>query len=183
MPPPRIRRTEDLRLGRTSTPGARYFVTWCTHARRPSLTCQRVLPKVKEAIVDLHGSDIELLAATIMPDHIHLLFRLGSRLTLSQVAGKAKAAIHRRDSNLAWQENYFDRQLRENETADGFAFYVFMNPYCASLIDLNSTWAGWISSPTVRWKFEDSLRLGNLPQPEWLEQAAGFGRDLPDGAE
>ena len=39
--------------------------------------------------------DIRWLCFTIMPDHVHLLFELGERLTVSQIVGKFKALSQR----------------------------------------------------------------------------------------
>jgi hypothetical protein len=124
-----------------------------------------------------------LLAATIMPDHVHLLISLGSRLTVSQVVAKLKAAVTRAHSSVQWQFNFFEHCLRHDAVAEDFAFYIFMNPYIAALCSLDEAWPGWMPSHQVRWTFEDKLREGGLPQKEWLLDAERFAQTLPAGAD
>ena len=40
------------------------------------------------------AEDFSLLAATVMPEHVHLLFTLGRRISLSQVHAKYTHAHH-----------------------------------------------------------------------------------------
>ena len=182
--PFKSRHTDDLLKGRTSIPGAVYFLTWVTHRRSPFFAdnLNRNLTRKHLAAIDESG-DGSIMSGNVMPDHIHLLLELGSRLPLSAVVAKTKAAITRACRDVKWQLNYFDHQLRATEHAEDYAFYIFMNPYCAEICPLNQTWAGWVPSRTVRWRFEEKLRSGSLPQPEWLEQASRFGANLPDGAD
>ena len=86
------RETARLRFGRTTPEGAFYFVTACIKNRAAILTEADNGIKTREALLALHStSDINLSAATIMPDHVHLLFALGARLEVGQVIGKFKA--------------------------------------------------------------------------------------------
>lgn len=49
-----------------------------------------------------------------MPDHMHLLFRLGEKLTFSRVIGRFKAKTMRPvlECGLMWQQNVFEHRLR-----------------------------------------------------------------------
>ena len=180
----RSRATPQLLPGRISTAGARYFLTWCTHDRKPILTSPTVIDTLRNAIVELDESrDGELLAATIMPDHVHLLLTLGERLTVSRVVAKLKAAVSRTHSSVRWQLNFFEHRLRQASEAEGFAFYTFMNPYTAGLCRLDQVWPGWMPSPRTRWLFEEKQREGRLPQLEWLHEAERFAHTLPIGAD
>jgi len=125
----------------------------------------------------------QLLAATIMPDHVHVLLKLGTQLSLSQLIAKTKATVSRQHANLKWQLNFFDYRLRETDPAESFALYIFMNPYRAGLCDLNEAWPGWVSKEAIRWCFEGKLREGRFPQPVWLQEAERFARTLPSGAD
>jgi len=178
------RRTEALRKGRISSPGAIYFLTWCTANRVHSLAGISPQTTTRQAIANLELSENGLgLAASIMPDHVHLLLKLGSPLTVSQVIGKLKSAITRVHGEIKWQENFFEHQLRPDDPIENYAFYIFMNPYCAGICDLERIWPGWISSGEMHWGFEVKLRVGGLSQPGWLEQAGKFGATLPRGAD
>jgi REP element-mobilizing transposase RayT len=182
--PLKSRRTEALRKGRLSFPGTLYFLTWCTANRIPSLAENVVRKTAIHAInaLDVAGNAL-VLVASIMPDHIHLLIELGTPLSVSQVVGKSKSAIARAHGEIRWRENFFEHRLRSAESAEDFAFYIFMNPYRAGLCPLDQKWAGWMSSGEVRWAFEDKLRPEGLPQPEWIEQANLFAQTLPPGAD
>lgn len=178
------RATATLLPGRISVAGACYFLTWCTHNRLRTLTAPAVLATVHTAIIGLEKTgDGVPLAATVMPDHVHLLFTLGDRLTVSQVGAKIKAAVTREHPSLQWQLNFFEHRLREPAAGEDFAFYIFMNPFTAKLCRLDETWPGWITSSGIRWSFEDKLREGRFPHAEWLSQAERFARTLPAGAD
>jgi putative transposase len=179
------RATPKLLPGRISVPGACYFLTWCTRNRAGTLTTPAVRATICTTIASLDESgDGMLLAATIMPDHVHLLLTLGARLTVSQVVAKTKAVVTRAHPSVQWQLNFFEHRLRDLPTAaESFAFYLFMNPYPANLCRLDETWPGWMPSRQIRWSFEDKLREGQFPHVEWLSEAARFARTLPAGAD
>ena len=134
------RTTAKLLSGRDSVPGACYFLTWCTHNRLPGLTAPAVQATLRLAIANSGKSgDATLFAATIMPEHVHLLISLGKRLTVSQVVAKIKATVTRQHPTVHWQLNFFEHRLRDHSVAEDFALYIFMNPYVANLISLDET--------------------------------------------
>ena len=182
--PYKSRYSEQLLKGRVSNGGAIYFLTWCTANRVPLLALESNREVAHHSLLALEADgDGTVFAATIMPDHIHLLVELGSRLTVSQLVAKTKAGITRTGSAVKWQLNFFEHRLRAHESAEDYAFYIFMNPYCADLCSLEQAWWGWIVSRQVRWQFEEKLRAGGLPEPEWLGQAGNFAATLPAGAD
>ena len=124
-----------------------------------------------------------LLAATVMPAHVHLLLTLGARLTVSQIVAKLKAAVSRKHAYVQWQLNFFEHRLRDAASAEDFAFYIFMNPYVAEMCRLNETWTEWLPATQLRWSFEDKLREGRFPHAEWLPKATRFAQTLPAGAD
>src|SRR4051812_47451739 len=103
------RKTQDLLRGRLSRPGAQYFLTWVTDQRRPVFAdlLTRAVAREHMAAID-QSADGSILAATVMPDHLHLLLELGSRLSLSEVVAKTKAGITRACRGVKWQLNFFD---------------------------------------------------------------------------
>jgi REP element-mobilizing transposase RayT len=182
--PFKSRHTEDLLKGRVSVPGALYFLTWVTDRRTPLFAedSNRAIARLNVAAID-EFADGTIMAGTVMPDHIHLLLELGPRLTVSQLVAKTKAAITRNRPGMKWQLNFFEHRLRTGESSEAYAFYIFMNPYVAALCPLDRTWVGWVPSVKVRWEFEEKLRDGGLPQPEWVEEARRFSNTLPPGAD
>jgi len=125
-----------------------------------------------------------VLAATIMPDHVHALCELGHRLTLSQLTSKLKNAVRSSTgSSVSWQENFFDHRVRARPESERFAFYIFMNPYSERLIPLVQTWPGWFCPDPARWEFLSKLNPDGTPPPEWLAEARRFTSTLPAGAD
>lgn len=116
------------------------------------------------------AGDWQLLAATVMPDHVHVLFTLGERLSLDRVIAKLKARGRSADAVWRWQANVFEHRLRADEDAEDYAFYIFMNPYRAGLVEAGGPWPGWVRSAEWRWRFEDGLNSEGVPPAEWLDQ-------------
>ncbi len=84
-----VRKTPNLAKGRLSFPCARYFVTCRAAETGAALHLPPVADGVLSALDALQqDGDLRRLCSTIMPDHVHLLFELGERLTVSQVMGK-----------------------------------------------------------------------------------------------
>ena len=164
-----VRRTERLRVGRVSMPQARYFLTLCAQGRAPVLASPPAASAIAATLRRMHGADFDLLAATLMPDHAHLLFALGTRLTLSQAMGKFKtlARNHGR-ANWRWQDNGFEHRLRADESAEDYAFYTFMNPYRARLLPITQAWPGWICPDATRFRFLTHLGPDGTPPAPWL---------------
>ena len=176
------RNTRDLRRGRMSIAGARYFVTFCTAGRAPFPAGDEAVERVHRAFDEVTAArDAEILAGTVMPDHVHILFRLGERLSLDRVVAKLKARARAPGARVVWQANYFEHRLREPEDVEVYAWYVFMNPYVAALCSLDDRWPGWWRSDVVGWRFLDLARPGPLPQPEWLGQVKERTRGLVVG--
>lgn len=67
--------TDQLRRGRVSIPGARYFITVCSAQRKTGLEDETTTRALIEGLRELHRSaNISLHCATVMPDHVHTLF-------------------------------------------------------------------------------------------------------------
>ena len=162
---------DRLRRGRVSIPHARYFITMVTQNRRHGLTENTVSDALVDAWrVSQADGDIDLLCATIMPNHCHLLYRLGARLRLDRVQAKLKSITSESlDAyGLEWQPNFFDHRLRENVEAEQFARYIYLNPYAKGLLSLNGIWPHWILSRKYCPEFIEHLACGVAPPKEWL---------------
>ncbi|MEZ5277844.1 MAG: transposase [Opitutaceae bacterium] len=172
--PESARKTQTLRDGRISIPGAWYFLTACTHQRQPlfSNSAMRILTNrhIREAHL---AGDCFGFASCIMPDHWHLLIHLGQRLSLSRLMAKLKANVTRsiRSSGPVWQDNFFEHRIREIESLEAFAFYAFLNPYVSELISVQERWDGWDSANLPRFRFLDAMKADGLPEPGWIARA------------
>ncbi len=189
VPDPKpVRRTADLRRHRVSFPCARYFITVC--ADRPEN--RLVSPNISSSIASVldraeADGDWEIMARTIMPDHIHLLVTLGDRLEVHRVVAKLKSltATTFRGERASWQENFHEHRLRPDEVPGPYARYIFLNPYRAGLIGRSTEWPLWRRSAKHDFDFMHMLEDGKYPPPEWLTcnldalnvSAANIGRD------
>ena len=165
------RQTAELRKGRISLAGATYFVTFGTAQRTP-LVASSVAITAAHAVCQrlVQEGDVSALTATVMPDHVHLLFRLGGNLALDRVVAKWWALARRSVAGLEWQANFFEHRLRSEEITEPYAWYIFMNPYRAGLIGSDRPWLGWWIDGQIAYEFLTKTRPGPCPQPEWLDQ-------------
>ena len=111
--------------------GVNYFVTLCTRERQSGLHAERVGHRLREEIQALEqDQSIHLHAAVIMPDHVHLLFRLSGPLALGQVVArfKSKTSTALKSGSLGWQTNYYDRRLRTTDPFEYVILYLFLKP-------------------------------------------------------
>ena len=160
-----------MRKGRISLVGANYFVTFGTARRTPALAPSSAILAVHAVCRRLvQEGDVSALTATVMPDHIHLLFRLGGNLALDRVVAKWRALARRAVAGLDWQANFFEHRLRPDEKTEPYAWYIFMNPYCAGLLGCDQSWPGWWTDGQGPYEFLTKARPGPCPQPEWLDQ-------------
>ena len=90
-----------LRVGRWSFPGNCYFVTASTLNRLPILTDPACCQIVFDSIEWLEKEKkMECYCCIIMPDHIHLVMKLGPEQTLSQVMQSLKGYTAREINKL-----------------------------------------------------------------------------------
>lgn len=127
--------------------------------------------------------DFRWLTATVMPDHIHLLFCLGERLDLAHCVAKFKGLITRTINvrSSVWQENAFEHRLRDDEDPEAYAFYIVMNPYRAGLLAIDKVWPGWLCTAPKRFRFLDGLSGAGIPPQQWLERDETSGGTLKVG--
>lgn len=174
------RGTQRLRDHRSSVAGARYFVTECVRSRLPVLRHWATADRARETLGELHDSgDAEISAATIMPDHVPLLFTLGPRLRLGQVLAKFKSFTRDRGrASWHWQEDGFERKLRANDPLEKIGLYIFMNPYRAGLVQPHERWPGWFCPDPLRFEFTRHLQ-NDAPVPlAWIPQSAEIKASL-----
>ncbi|MFU8848225.1 MAG: REP-associated tyrosine transposase [Opitutales bacterium] len=162
--------TDQLRKGRRSIPEARYFITICTKDRICAFKKKDSAEIIRSKLRAFHtAGDLHLHCATVMPDHCHLLFTLGNRLTLSQIVSKLKRGIREElGQRDLWQSNFYDHKLRPAQELEPFAKYIFLNPYRKRLIPCNQTWPGWIRNKNYLPEFYAHLIEGQFPPEQWL---------------
>ncbi|HVU16880.1 MAG TPA: transposase [Candidatus Didemnitutus sp.] len=159
-----------LRRGRWSCPGAEYFLTICISQRQSCLIGECARKDIFNSMHALEGQGIwHLRAATLMPDHAHLLIVLNNETPLSSAVRlfKGRSAPTLRTCDSRWQRGYFDHRIRGDEDRLPVFLYLFLNPYQAGLIPTHERWPGFYCSPED-WSWFEPLTNMARPQPEWL---------------
>ena len=148
----------QLRISRRHLPhwslaGSTYFVTFRLRAGR--LTHQEV-DLVKQHIVRGDARYYQLLAVQVMPDHVHLVLRPCQEFALSRVMKGIKGATARRlnvrrgTQGSLWQDEYFDRLLRDEAELHQKLNYMFMNSVKAGLTKNPWSYRGWYLNQQVQ---------------------------------
>jgi REP element-mobilizing transposase RayT len=138
-----------------------HFLTFCTHHRA-------ILPEWARAgtlgcCVHEHDLKIDLHAAIVMPDHVHLIFTplidcgRSEVVALAQITKSIKGAsahlINRRlrRTGTVWQIESFDRVLQSSEQLDANIAYLRANPVRRGLASLpvESPWLWMPTGPRV----------------------------------
>ena len=117
----------------------RYFLTFCTSGRRHWFRSSEIVNAVHEQI--LHTAvamQMEEIAYCFMPDHLHLLVE-GCTETADCLAFVKRAkqssgyAFARQRRERLWQPSFYDRILRDEESALPVIRYILENPVRAGL--------------------------------------------------
>ncbi len=166
------RKTYLLRKARISESGAVYFVTSVTKKRMTVLNQSDALSGVGRWLELCRSKNTaEVFGLILMPDHFHVLFKLGSQTSLSEVVRMLKFHIRNaiKDIEYEWQSSFFEHRIRDTEDLEAYARYLFLNPYRANLISLDQRWPFWVKNQVFRFSFETYLEtLGSVPR-EWLK--------------
>ncbi|MCJ8274382.1 MAG: transposase [Psychrosphaera sp.] len=115
-------KSHHLRKNRVSMPFHYYCVTTVTHARNTLFTSFDI---ARISIQNLYSmdeqQDTKTVCFVVMPDHIHWLFQLQDKLSLSQAVaqfkGRSARAIRVFDCTIekVWQDDYFDHCVRNED--------------------------------------------------------------------
>ncbi len=76
----------------------------------------------------------------LMPDHLHMLIGVPGDTPLSNLIRDFKRMTSR-IANIAWQRNFFDHRLRNDESENVKAAYIRANPVRAGLISEHERWS------------------------------------------
>ena len=85
----------------------------------------------------------------VMPDHIHAVFQLGKRQTLSQLMQSLKRYTatqintHLTRKGSLWQENYYDHGIRRDESLNKIVRYCYENPVRKGLVEAARDYPYW----------------------------------------
>lgn len=162
-----------MHTGRLSDPETRYFLTICTVGRKEGLTNVETASLLHQAWDEMvEQGDASLFCRTIMPNHVHVLLRLGTTLNIGQVVGKWKTRtrVALRQCGLAWQRDFFERRLRPDDEQEPFGLYIFLNPYAGHLLKPDAVWPCWKLDSPKSFIFPTLLKDGGYPHVAWIAQ-------------
>ncbi len=146
-----------LRKGRWSEEFACYSITKNQIDRKPVLARNAHADIIFECLDYLRqNGKIRLLAFCIMPDHLHLLFALFNKKTLSQVMKSFSAYTAKRIneqlgwSGQFWQEGFHDHRCRDDDDRDNHVDYIEQNPVRKELAKRAEDWPYSSANPKLR---------------------------------
>jgi len=152
------------RLDRVWIPGAVYFITVCTHGRRPVLAVPAIHEVLRREWASARQGHGWLVGRyVIMPDHVHFFCAeqpTGARHELSRFVGGWKEWTAKgahgilEEPGPLWQEEFFDHVLRSDESYGEKWAYVRDNPARAGLV---SSWEAWPYQGSVDFDFPGQL--------------------------
>ncbi len=134
--------------------GATYFVTWRLHPGQADLTPdERTV--VFRAIEHFNGDRYDLSAYVVMNDHVHVLFTPTSSHRVEDLVRAWKsftANLLQRTTGRAgrvWQDEYFDRVIRDEDELFDKAKYIVDNPWKRWPDIADYAWVGFRGSAEV----------------------------------
>lgn len=126
--------------------GATYFITF--RLARGEISPEEIV-LVRDHVRAGDGRFYELLAVMVMPDHVHLLLCPNDGIDLSRITKGIKGVSarllneRRGRKGQVWQDESWDRIVRDHEEYNRELDYLFQNPARRGLTDDPSNWPGW----------------------------------------
>jgi putative transposase len=122
-----------------------YHLVFNTAARKRVLVgwlAEQVVDAIKQAAA---ATFFELVAYTVMPNHVHLFVQGKSEsanaVRLVQRCKQRPGFRYRQDTGThLWQPSFFDRAVRRDDDAVEIAEYVAANPVRAGLMSAGDVW-------------------------------------------
>lgn len=150
---------DDLKITRRHLPhwtlgGSIYFLTFCARNLVFSKDEQRI---VLEHIEEGNRKFYDCYAAIVMPDHVHLLLRPKEGYSLSRIMHGIKGVsahkinLHRGTKGQVWQNESYDRIVRNGKEFDNELKYMFNNPLKEGLTKDPSNYVGWYYNNDLLW--------------------------------
>ena len=129
----------DLRIYQRRLPhwrleGATYFVTWRVRTNTADMNSTE-RSYVVDAVRHFANDRYDLLAYVVMNDHVHVLVRPIGANRLEEIVHSWKSFSSHRISGKRsspggiWQDEYFDRVMRNDEEFREKANYILNNPW------------------------------------------------------
>lgn len=104
---------------------------------------------VTQHINDGNEKFYDLYAAVVMNNHVHVILKPVSDYSLSRIMKGIKGVSANKINKIRntkgqlWQDESFDRIIREADEFDEKLLYMYNNPIKAGLTEDTSAYAGW----------------------------------------
>ncbi len=136
----------------------RYLPHWRQTGSVYFVTFRCITTPLKEAEIKIVSSHILsghkkfylLFAAVVMPDHAHALLQPNEGIELARAMKGIKGVSARKinqsrgTSGHVWQDEYWDRIVRDDNELQEKMHYMFNNPIKKGLCADTSHWCGWV---------------------------------------
>ena len=112
---------------------------------------ERIAGQVEDALLHFDGVRYRLLSWVIMPNHVHALIEPTPGFPLEGVVHSWKSFTAKQVNKIlgrsgqVWEEDYFDRYIRDENHLSTVVDYIEQNPVKAGLVDTASDWR-WSSA-------------------------------------
>ena len=123
--------------------GSPYFITISCKARGKNQLCNNEVLELARESLNFRQNRQELWVHLflLMPDHLHAIMSFGADVSMRTCIAQWKRYITSK-STVAWQRDFFDHRLRNDDSYVEKAQYIRMNPVRA----------GWVKNPE-EWKY------------------------------
>ena len=126
--------------------GAWYYLTFCT---RWGILCREEQILVRDHIKSGHSRFYRLIAVSVMPDHVHVVLCPNDGVSLSRILQGIKGAsarfinLKRNSTGPIWQNESWDRIIRNDADLQQKLGYMLMNPVEEGLVEDPWAYHGW----------------------------------------
>ncbi len=127
-------------------PGSVYFITFRLLSGKLN---DNEIKLVKDHIISGHNIYFKLYAVVVMNNHAHIIFQPVENYTLSRIMKGIKGVSANTINDLRgtkgslWQDESFDRILRDDKEFNEKLNYMFNNPVKAGIADNPWEHIGW----------------------------------------
>lgn len=121
--------------------GAAFFITINAKGRGQNVLCKSGIALYLFESVEFRIEQLqwEMLLFLLMPDHLHMIARFNPEPGLQRVVSDWKRYTARQ-FGIAWQRDFFDHRLRNDNEIEHKAEYIQMNPVRAGLVEDLEDW-------------------------------------------
>ena len=131
---------------------ATYFVTF--RLATGILTATEIKIVLGHIIIG-HPQYYKLFAAIVMPDHVHILLSPKGTISLDRImkgikgVSARKINIYRTTTGTVWQDESFDRIVRDEKEFNEKLQYMFNNPTKKGITDDPWNYVGWYFNESI----------------------------------